>query len=86
MCILPPVRRYNLDAAISFSDILIIAQASGVQVTMPGGVGIQVPEPLQDQSQVGTRLPRIETAGKSAFVEEKLGHVLQAVSQIQTSI
>lgn len=43
---LMPIRRYNLDAAIIFSDILVIPQAVGMTVEMRPGVGPVLPEPL----------------------------------------
>ena len=44
---LQPIRRFDLDAAIIFSDILIIPQALGMEVQMVPEVGPVFPNPLQ---------------------------------------
>jgi uroporphyrinogen decarboxylase len=42
-----PLRRFDLDASIIFSDILVIPQALGMTVEMRDKVGPVFPEPLQ---------------------------------------
>ena len=80
-----PLRRYEVDAAILFSDILVIAEALGIEVTMPGGVGIQVPNPISGPEEVEKRIPSVNEISKE-FVHDKLGHVIKAVTQIRDTM
>lgn len=42
-----PLRRFDLDASIIFSDILVIPQALGLTVEMHAGVGPVLPQPIR---------------------------------------
>lgn len=84
-CTMQPCRRYPMDAAILFSDILVIAEALGIKVTMPGGVGILVPNPLAGPEEVDTRIPTIDDI-TPAFIEDNLGVVIESVKKIRTKM
>ncbi|SNR61892.1 uroporphyrinogen decarboxylase [Lutibacter flavus] len=47
-----PIRRYGMDAAILFSDILVIPQAMNIEVEMKPGVGPWLPNPIRSQKDV----------------------------------
>ncbi|KZC11260.1 PREDICTED: uroporphyrinogen decarboxylase [Dufourea novaeangliae] len=49
---LQPLRRFDLDASIIFSDILVIPQAMGLTVEMVPGMGPVIPKPLNDPSDL----------------------------------
>src|SRR4051812_18044631 len=49
---LQPVRRYDVDAAILFSDIVLPVKAAGVDLDIKTGVGPVVAEPVRDAAAV----------------------------------
>ena len=50
---LQPIRRFGFDAAILFSDILVVPHALGRTVTFEAGEGPRL-EPLDDAARLGT--------------------------------
>ena len=73
-----PVDEYAslLDAAIIFSDILVIPQALGMQVVMDAGKGPQFPHPLRTpQDRQFT-----EVLTKNVNIQEELGYVFDAIT------
>ena len=47
-----PIRRFGMDAAILFSDILVIPQAMNIEVQMKPDFGPYLPNPVRDQEGV----------------------------------
>jgi uroporphyrinogen decarboxylase len=68
---LQPVDLVGVDAAIIFSDILVVPQAMGMTLTVDEGVGPRFPEPLRAPADL-VRLRDVEPG-------DALGHVLQAI-------
>ncbi|XP_032673181.1 uroporphyrinogen decarboxylase [Odontomachus brunneus] len=62
---LQPIERFDLDASIIFSDILVIPQAMGLKVEMVAGVGPVLPQPLANPSDLARLVrPNVEEALK----------------------
>ena len=72
---LQPLRRYALDAAILFSDILTIPDAMGLGLTFEEGEGPRFAHPLRTTEAIEA-LPTLS-------VMENLGYVMDAVSLIR---
>eukprot|EP00455_Lapot_gusevi_P000742 TRINITY_DN1032_c0_g2_i7.p1 TRINITY_DN1032_c0_g2~~TRINITY_DN1032_c0_g2_i7.p1 ORF type:complete len:401 (+),score=102.20 TRINITY_DN1032_c0_g2_i7:55-1257(+) len=69
---LQPLRRFELDAAIIFSDILVIPQALGLEVQMLEKVGPKLPEPLTTPQDLDRLLSNVD-------VHHSLGYVFDAI-------
>ncbi len=69
---LQPIQQVGVDAAIIFSDILVIPQAMGVQVLMEEGRGPSLPNVIQSQKDIDALV--------TDNVEENLSYVLKALS------
>lgn len=75
---LQPLRRFALDAAIIFSDILVIPEALGQRYQFREGGGIQMEFRLESRAQ----LDRLDPAG----VAQRLDYVGQALARVKTEL
>ena len=66
-----PIRRFGMDAAILFSDILVVPQAMNIPFEMKEGLGPYLPKPIRTQKDVdNTFVPDIQ---------DSLGYVMEAI-------
>ncbi len=66
-----PIRRFGMDAAILFSDILVIPQAMNIEVQMRPDVGPYLPSPIRSEEDVAlVQVPDINSS---------LGYVMEAI-------
>lgn len=68
---LQPIRRFELDAAIIFSDILTIPDAMGLGLTLNEGIGPKFSSPIRTSQDVDG-LPEVD-------VHSQLGYVMEAI-------
>jgi len=73
-----PVNQVGVDAAILFSDILVIPQALDVEVQMVPGRGPVVPNPIRSKQQVDA-IPDID-------VKDRLSYVYQAIDMTKEEL
>src|SRR5699024_6095926 len=73
-----PVRRYGMDAAILFSDILVVPQAMNIEVEMKKGIGTWVPNPIRQSKD----LDRVEVPD----IADSLGYVMEAVKMTKEKL
>ncbi|BFZ65115.1 Uroporphyrinogen decarboxylase in heme biosynthesis [Saitoella coloradoensis] len=74
---LQPIERFeDLDAAIIFSDILVIPQAMGMVVEMVEKKGPHFPEPLETPED----LAKLKRLGEGCDVKKELGYVFEALT------
>jgi len=73
-----PIRRFGMDAAILFSDILVVPQAMNIEVQMKTGVGPWVPNPIRDSKS----LERVVVPD----VEQTLGYVMDAIKMTKEKL
>jgi uroporphyrinogen decarboxylase len=75
---LQPVDQVGVDAAILFSDILVIPQAMGMVVTLEEGQGPLLPNVIKNKADID--------ALNSADVEGTLGYVFSALKLIKSEL
>src|SRR5688572_7360342 len=71
---LQPIRRFDMDAAVIFSDILVPCQAMGLDVTFQEGEGPSLSPPVRTQADV-ERLRDFKPSVSTAFLGDAIRRV-----------
>lgn len=75
---LQPIDRFELDAAIIFSDILVVPQAMGMEVALIHGVGPKFSDPLDGPGDLDRLL--------QPDVQRELGYVFDAITRTREAL
>ncbi|MCW5518210.1 uroporphyrinogen decarboxylase [Aureitalea sp. L0-47] len=73
-----PIRRYGMDAAILFSDILVIPQAMNIHVEMKPGVGPWLPDPIRSEKDMDKVI--------IPDIQDSLGYVMDAIKMTKEKL
>ncbi len=73
-----PIRRYGMDAAILFCDILVIPQAMNIEVEMKPNFGPYLPNPIRSKKELGQVIV--------PDVQETLGYVMDAIGMTKEKL
>ncbi len=74
---LQPIRRFGFDAAILFSDILVVPDALGQKVSFEQGEGPRLP-PIEDAAGLAALRDKIDL--------ERLGPVFETIDRLKTAL
>jgi uroporphyrinogen decarboxylase len=77
---LQPLRRFALDAAILFSDILVVPEALGQGYSFKDGGGIAMDYVLDSREKIDALAPAEELPGKLSYVTEALSMIKRELS------
>lgn len=75
---LQPVNRFDLDAAIIFSDILVVPSAMGMQVEFTAGEGPHFSAPIRQAQDVQSL--------HDPNVEQEINYVMSAIKQVAAAL
>ncbi|MCK0161095.1 uroporphyrinogen decarboxylase [Allomuricauda sp. F6463D] len=73
-----PIRRYGMDAAILFSDILVIPQAMDIEVQMKPNFGPYLPNPIRSQADLDKVIV--------PDIQDTLGYVMDAITMTKEKL